>query len=251
MPSTLIGGTGKKRKGERKQALKLETRSQAEADSQPDFKNPWFWRCLDTENTDILRHCNSCNSGEFAKKKKKQYAIATQKTLTIFVWLIDFAGVFREFFYGLEMQWLFHFCFISVFLNIRNSFDCTNGYKGTQQPLLVAASIPVTKWNHFSMETPKGSLSFVPWQNESSTFTFSTSQRHSLNHITQQHFPTCKALLPSRWGRDGSKHTMLCNDKDQKEQLILRSSLLNPFLGSLSRFVGNTILGSPLQVGWG
>lgn len=39
------------------------------------------------------------------------------------------------------------FIFVSfwVFLNTRNSFDCTNVYKGAQEPLFVAASIPVMK----------------------------------------------------------------------------------------------------------
>lgn len=98
MPSTLAGGTGKERKGERKQALKPETRSQADVDSQPDFKR------LDSENTDryiyklyiiLKKHCNSCNSGEFAKKTLI-YNCHTED-FKDFCWF-DFAGVSREFF---------------------------------------------------------------------------------------------------------------------------------------------------------
>lgn len=57
---------GQERKEERKQALKPETRSQAEADSQPRLQTLGL-KVSGRENSDILTHCNSSDSGEFAK----------------------------------------------------------------------------------------------------------------------------------------------------------------------------------------
>lgn len=102
-------------------------------------------------------------------------------------------------------------------------------------------------------------LSFMLWQNENSTFETSlfpilfptahkvtASNTHSRSTFQPEKSPVLK--VKQRGEQNTQNNVMI---KIREHQLILRSRLLNPFMSSLSRFLGNTVLGSPLPEGCG
>lgn len=164
MPSALVGGDRKGKKKENKHWNLRPDLRQKQTHSQG-FK-PLVWRCLDGKIA-IFSHTATALT-QVSLQKSTVFNSPTEdfKGKSWF----DFAGFFRGAFWWFLGAVAFAFLFCFGFFKLQDYFGHTNGYKGTQEALLMAASSSIMKWSHFPLETPKGSLSFVLQQNENSTF---------------------------------------------------------------------------------